>query len=56
MRSLRGNGCYRRPLLFFLTNLKNYAIIPSQVCRAAAWYQAERYYREESPGITGQGS
>ena len=43
-------------VLFSLTKSAAYVIICKQLCRTAARYCAERYYREESPGFAGQDS
>ena len=42
--------------VFWLTKGKDCVIICRQLCRTAARYCAERYYREESPGFAGQDS
>ena len=39
--------------IFVLKNGEKHSIIIS-LCQTAARYGAERYYREESPGIKGQ--
>ena len=41
---------------FWLTKKEVCVIICRQLCRTAARYDAERFYREESPGFAGQDS